>query len=684
MSEGLHPKPMRLGTRSCAACRKRKVRCVFPAERPPCQQCILRRIPCTSQQPAASEIESLVGPSSLADERLNQRLADIERNVRDIWARLSPTDTSPSLTEILPGGLSTTSSMESHAGTDMVSMAGVENATHATTPNDSSSTDKAFGFQDAPLLTLMKAASVTEALKFSSSEPTIGNKASGTVHSPEFLMLQGDDLLMVLAATEQYWPTWPPWQYGVLPPNLPALQASGVKHAAQFLSRMARSSSPFIAAKVCLWLSLCIQQAPKTLQLSRCELSQEALLALYIQTANELLASGASMAETLDGIEARLIQQKIYLDMGRPRQAWLIVRRATDEALLLRLHQATEEKAGGREAAVWNQIWHLETTIALILGLPSSIPIPDYNDSGSSGYSPLRMLQYRMQSLAASIIARNQSQRPSYLVTMQISHKLDACRALMPDSWWREPPQQDQPFTQLYIQQAMKVQYFLITKMLHLPFMLNADAGYEYSRVSAVNASRSLIAAYLGLRNCRRGLFVTCESLDFQAFSAGITMLIRLLSLTPGERSINDNNNDEDWPLLEALTVCLRRTTSVMQCHVAKQAAEVLGLLSQAARGTYDGPERYAVVLPYLGKVTITLSQGLKPTDPEGLDQRQESQQQHMKPPFGTVELSANLFDIGYSAGSLEGELGGDWSSMADVDFSFDWTQTFTFNNYNN
>ncbi|KAI7762160.1 hypothetical protein LZL87_014209 [Fusarium oxysporum] len=604
--------------------------------------------------------------------------------MRDIWARLSMTNTSPSLTELLPGGPSTTSSMESHGGAEMLSMADVENATHATTPDDSDSADKVLGFQDAPLLTLVKAASMTEALQFSSSKPIIGNKASGAVHSPEFLMLQDDDLLMVLAATEQYWPIWPPWQYGVLPPNMPNLQASGVKYAAQFLSHMARSSSPFIAAKVCLRLSLCIQQAPKTLQLSRCGLSKEALLTLYIQTANELLTSEVSMGETLDGIEARLVLQKIYIDMGRPRQAWLVIRRATDEALLLRLHRATEDKGGGRETAIWNEILRFDTTIALIIGLPSSIPIPDYNDCGSSGNSPLHMLQHRMQSLASSIVARNQSQRPSYLVTMQISHKLDACRALMPDSWWHEPPQQDQPFTQLYIQQAIKVQYFLITKMLHLPFMLNADAGYEYSRVSAVDASRSLIAAYLSLRNCSRGLFVICESLDFQAFSAGITLLIRLLSLTPGERSSDDNNNGEDWPLLEALTVGLRRTASVMHCNVARQAAEVLGLLTQAARGTYAGPERYNVILPYFGKLTITLPQHLKITNVEGLDERQEPQQQLMNPPFGTVELSANPFDIGHSAGSLEGELGGDWSYMADVDFSFDWTQTFTFNNYNN
>ena len=637
-----------------------------------------------------------MGLSSLGEERLKQRLADIEISVRDIWASLSATGASPSLTGLLPGAPpSATPSVEDHVGAELESMLDVENATHATTPDESDmADDDGFGFRDAPLLTLVKAASMTEELQFASSKPSAsGNKASYAVHLPESLMLQDDDLLTVLAATEQYWPIWPPWQYGALPPTMRTLQTGGVEFAARFLSHMARSSSPCIAAKALLWLSLCIQQAPKTLQLSRCKSSQEALLASYMQTTDSLLTSAAGTGETLHGIEARLIQQRLYMNMGWPRQAWLSVRRAADGALLLRLHRAPDQKGGGggggREAAIWTEIRHLETSFALILGLPSTIPIPtpspgpppqrDHDDGSSSGCdSPLRTLQHRMCSLAASVVARNQSPQPSYLATLQISHELDRCRALMSDSWWHEPPRPDQPFTQLYAQQATKVQYFLIAKLLHLPFMLSADAGYEYSRGSAVAASRGLIAAYLGLRSCCRGRFVVCESLEFQAFSAGITLLIRLLSPASGGRP-----GDEDWPLIEALAMALRRTASLMRCDVASQAAEVLGLLTQAARGAYAGPDRYNVVLPYFGKITITLSRGRKTADLEGWDEYCQQQQQ-APPPFGTVEFSANPFDLVHFSGSLEGELGGDWSSMADVDIGFDWTQTFTFDNNNN
>jgi len=694
MSDSVYPKPMRLGTRSCAECRRRKVRCVFPAAHPPCQQCGLRSIPCTAQQPAGQDIGSSEGLSSLGEERLKQRIANIEISVRDIWASLSLTGASPSLTGLLPGAPSTTPRAEDHVGVELESMLDVENVTHTTIPDESDVADDGFGFQDAPLLTLVKAAGMTEELQFASSEPSAnGNKGSDAVYLPEFPMLHEDDLLTVLAATVQYWPIWPPWQHGAQPPTMRTLQNGGVEFAALFLSHMVRSSSPCIAAKALLWLSLCIQQAPKTLRLSRCELPLEALLASYMQTADSLLTS-AGTGETLHGIEARLIQQKLYMDMGWPRQAWLSVRRAADGALLLRLHRAPDQKGGGggREAAIWTEIWHLETSFALILGLPSTIPTPtpgpgpppqDHHDDGNSGRdSPLRTLQHRMCNLAASVVARNQSPQPSYLATVQIGHELDGCRALMPDSWWHEPPPPDQPFAQLYAQQATKVQYFLIAKLLHLPFMLSADAGYEFSRASAVAVSQGLIAAYLGLRSCDGGLFVVCESLEFQAFSAGITLLIRLLSPASGGRPGDGDNSGEDWPLIEALAMSLRRTASLMRCNVASQAAEVLGLLMQAARGAYAGPDRYDVVLPYFGKITIALSRGRKTVDLEGWDECcQQQQQQPAPPPFGTVEFSANPFDLVHFPGSLEGELGGDWSSTADVDISFNWTQTFAFNN---
>ncbi|KAF4944067.1 hypothetical protein FGADI_12949 [Fusarium gaditjirri] len=113
--------------------------------------------------------------------------------------------------------------MESYAGDDMDSMADVESTTYATMPDESDMAYKAFGFQGAPLITLVKAASMTEELQFNCPELITRTNANDPVNSSGFLMLYDDDLLMFLAAIEQYWPIWPPWQYGALSPNTPTL-----------------------------------------------------------------------------------------------------------------------------------------------------------------------------------------------------------------------------------------------------------------------------------------------------------------------------------------------------------------------------------------------------------------------------------------------------------------------------
>ncbi|KAK1756419.1 hypothetical protein QBC47DRAFT_379919 [Echria macrotheca] len=633
MTNTAHPKPMRLGTRSCAECRRRKVRCVFPNEHPPCQQCALRTIPCTAQEPRQDNRspERLSG----GDGQLKQRLAAIESNVRET-ALYTP-------------------------------------------PGEPDAADVGHGFEDAPLIALVRAAKITEEPHPAPSQYSI-NCNTNAIHMPNLLTLQDDDLLTVLAATQHYWQIWPPWQYGIQTPTTLSLQAGDVEFTARFLSQMASSNDPSVAAKALLWLSLCIQQTPRTLQFSSRTISLEKLLDFHMQTADGLLASAACAGETLDGIEARLLQHKLYTDMGRPRQAWLCVRRAADGALLLRLHRAQAEGSGGREAAIWAQIRHLEKLLALILGLPSTIPSPPHGDDGSG--IPLRTLHHRMCSLAASISDRDQSPQPSYPVTVRIGQELDECRAIMPDRWWHEPPSLETPFAELYAQQATKVEYFLLVKLLHMPFMLKSstEAKYEYSRVSALAASRALINAYLSLRSYGRGTFVVCELLDFQAFSAGIVLMMNLLSPASHTGGVADDGGGEDWRLTEALTTSLRRTDSLMQCAVARQAAEVLGLLAQAARGAYSGPEKYDVVLPYFGRITIALS-------PQGQQAggghlgRLEACRQQEAAPFGTVEFGTNPFDL-YFPGDPEGELGGDWSEMANMDLSFDWTQTFAFDNH--
>ena len=99
-----------------------------------------------------------------------------------------------------------------------------------------------------------------------------------------------------------------------------------------------------------------------------------------------------------------------------------------------------------------------------------------------------------------------------------------------------------------------------------------------------------------------------------------------------------------------------------------------------AHHGTYSGPEGYEAVIPYFGKVTIgRMKRNVSQTQSSDIQTSAPQQLSNM------VEFSANTFMLfsqepssGYSYSDTE--LGVDWTSIFDVDRSYDWNQAFEYN----
>ncbi len=121
--------------------------------------------------------------------------------------------------------------------------------------------DETNSFEDAPLVALLRAATIIE------GETPPNRVPSGRPTRPEIqelsnllgtVMLTPDDLCAVLESTERYWPIWPSCYHG--PRASDTLQAGGVRSAVHFISTAPISSNPAVMAKASLWLALCIQQ----------------------------------------------------------------------------------------------------------------------------------------------------------------------------------------------------------------------------------------------------------------------------------------------------------------------------------------------------------------------------------------------------------------------------------------
>lgn len=75
-----------------------------------------------------------------------------------------------------------------------------------------------------------------------------------------------------------------------------------------------------------------------------------------------------------------------------------------------------------------------------------------------------------------------------------------------------------------------QVWHFELATLLHLPFMLRAadDRRYEHSRVSCLNASRSLIRRWLAIRESHETFYFS-NLIEFEVFTATTTLLLGLL-----------------------------------------------------------------------------------------------------------------------------------------------------------
>jgi len=549
-------------------------------------------------------------------------------------------------------------------------------------PYSTEGSDDGLDAVDAPLVALLRAAAMLEGEDNSnpvsstawslSSSPRVQELSSGLGRT----MLQDDDLCSVLGKTHKYWKMWPVCSYG--PRHTDTLQCAGLSAATSLLSDMIRSGDPSVTAKAALFLSLCIQQ------LTRAELSQilpsspKAVVASYMRTADDLLHAAAGTRGTIEAAEAWVLESKLYINMGKPRQAWLCLRRAANAALLLGLHRTNSRGRTEREDTLWAQIWQSERFCSLSLGLPSAISNqhPAMSSSPPSLNGIHNPFWHRLCLAVGDIIERNQHSPLDYLATVKIDQELEQCKSLLPDEFWSQPPHPDQSLIDIYNRQITKVLYFLSIMMVHIPFMLKAstDRKHKHNRTSAVNAAREVITNYSLLRQVADAEYIICEVLDFQVFSAGMILLINLFSHPP--LSAQEDTN-EDLRLTEALAEALQRTASLMHCDVARQGSHVLTLLTQVHRGSYEGPDRFVGVLPYFGKVKISLPV----TRASAVSAAEANPTAASSSSTGSVEFSVWSGDQDFPMEvDLDQGFGGDWfAEMGKGDgLDYDWSYTFT------
>ncbi|KAM3558984.1 hypothetical protein MY1884_003711 [Beauveria asiatica] len=677
---GAPGKRMRLGTKSCAECRRRKVRCIFPQDQDRCDACRAHGSSCVPQEKQSSgDGTTASGVEDVA--ALKRRLDELEALMRGLPGDMV-SRRSGSTHGAEGGGLSHGSSSISPSLSDDRSPASIGSMLQP--PNADT--------HPAPLLT-----------------PTASSRLRQCLTQFAPYLPRPDRVAELFTATQRYWETWPP--YFADAPSVSGQNDDCLLEPVQqmpvaettFHSALV-SGRPGPTAKAILFLTLCVQQTPKRAArrlLLPASVTQQALVDTYIETARALLrldAEEASNGGTLDAVEALNMMYKLCINAGRPQRAWTCNREAVTAAICAGL-PARAARTGGncRAAQAWAMAWRAERYMAMTLGLPSCTSALHPGLVLSPDESVVSTTLYHLAVLCGKIIDRDQSgsgdDDDGYATTLRLDAELvDAQRRLFPAHWWAADhlaPDLDQAAG--WHRQSCKVLFFTALQLVHLPYLARAaaDARYLPSCHAAMSAARGICAAYCEFRRWSKGGAELCQVMDFRAFSAALVLVLGhwiapVAAAAAGRRmmehgeEVDGADADADAERARDVALCLRQTAAVMECTVAEQAVRTLDALDAARRGVYMADEDYDVVVPYFGRIRINRA-FFEPKQQEPEEVAAASAW------FNTVEFSTNDFLVDFqldagdaAAATTTTELCCDWGELGLGYASMDWGHSFT------
>jgi hypothetical protein len=671
------PKRLRLGTRSCAECRRRKVRCIFPPNNKTCQGCAAHEILCISQQSA--DVQKVrpyqdVGPN--AKQQL-ERLEGVVLRLCEVMdlkmESLDPSQLEMSVSEAMKK-LRSASEPETH----------LNNVNWLDTPEseDHTPSSNAFdAFEDAPLINLFHEAMLIQKRHFpedtNQTDRSADNRARIVIKSLRTLLPNSDAIDSILKLTEQYWPIWDGHGLVFSADRSHLINTASAK---SFIVNSLRSENLLVVAKCILFLAMCIQQLPKDFKISGVHLPEcpNALVDSYMDRVDNLLSLNGSHSISTEVLECLEIQSKIYINMGKPRESWQCCRRGIDLATLLGLHKV-DDTSSDHQKAIWSHFWQGDRHLSLILGLPAATTDLHLGISKQhAGPYIGSQIMYDLAILAGQIIERNQNhQIADYSTTLKIDQQLQECYRRIPLEYWNTVPNPSISLGEAYMIQVIRLHYYNTAKLLHLPYLFLSlhNKAYEYNRLSALEACRDVIRSYQVLRSNSGMALLICDLMDFQVCSGALVLIINLLS-HPSQLTLEQAASD--WDLIHRVKGYQKYLAEGIECRIATQAAQLLDYLSTLHDGTYTGPEYYEAVIPLFGRLRIS-----HPRRPPLQNELVSVQDRHFlpQPQFSeSVEFSTNSlgpFDMNSTGDYLpEAELGADWTSNFDVD-NYDWNQVF-------
>lgn len=266
------------------------------------------------------------------------------------------------------------------------------------------------------------------------------------------------------------------------------------------------------------------------------------VMSQVVETASRLVTSNDDLVGSLEGIECIMIESMYQNNTGNLRHAWLTNRRALVMAQTMGLHLGSsssprmfdvETQKRIDPQCMWARLVISDRYLSLMLGLPQGSQESSFaTPKALAGCAPVERMERILAVAGGLILQRNRNDLHNLETTHEIDKLLQNAAASMPARWWLTPDIASvagldaNAFGETIRLMNQFAHYHLLAQ-LHLPYVLlsSADRKYDYSKITAVNASREILSRFV----CFRGsdaIAAYCRGIDFLAFIASTTLCL--------------------------------------------------------------------------------------------------------------------------------------------------------------
>ncbi|KAJ9148505.1 Transcription factor [Pleurostoma richardsiae] len=377
-----------------------------------------------------------------------------------------------------------------------------------------------------------------------------------------------------------------------------------------------------------------------------------------VETVSKLVTSDDDLVCSLEGIECIMIEAMYYNNAGNLRRAWITHRRAMVIAQLLGLHRSDfssvkllDADSRGRidPEHMWYRLIISDRYLSLMLGLPQGFLEGAFDSPAAlESCAPMERME-RMESIAGGLILqRNGADIHNLETTREIDKLLQEAAALMPPQWWLIPDVaaiigDDKEALRETLRIMNQFTHYHLLAQVHLPYLLQPsdDRKYDYSKITAVIASREILSRFVSFRGSD-SITAYCRGIDLLAFIASTIVGLAHIGAGRQQQQQVDTNDCttglhlfahqrlSDRGLLERTLQCVQQMArcdkDVMACKISDILQHLLAIEEAAANGVSystgvsaepgepeaqynseatDMGDALRIHIPYFGTITI-------------------------------------------------------------------------------